>query len=139
MSVCRAEDIGAAATAGDVKAVEELLGFVGVNFYKEADWFVLWPTMWQNEDGNYLVYPRRFVISLSKVTPATDDSENIEVVQINKKNVILRFPTGTTDHLHFTGVIGHATQKALSVGDELKVGDTVLRDCLLYTSPSPRD
>ena len=123
MSFCRAEEIGAGATAQDVKAVAELLELYGIPFYTSASWFIGIPAMIWLGDKSYLVDSMRRVISLDTVVSG---NTNLTVEKIDGRVVTLNM-SSPMGNLSFTGVYGVATMQELLAGDTIKAGDTIIR------------
>ena len=130
MSFCRAEDIGEDANASDVEAVAGVLNWWGVSFYDPQVWYMPTPSVRQIAKDTYQVDAMRKVIKIDSVIQqsAFRTPVDIPVVEIDGRIVTLTMKWGYTQDLKFTGVIGNAIESQLSVGDELKVGDTILRD-----------
>ena len=130
MSFCRAEDIGEDANASDVEAVAGVLNWWGVRFYDPQVWYMPTPSVRQIAKDTYQVDAMRKVIKIDSVIQqsAFRTPVDIPVVEIDGRIVTLTMKWGYTQDLKFTGVIGNAIESQLSVGDELKVGDTILRD-----------
>ena len=129
MSWCRASEIGAAATAGDVLAVQDLLELYGISFYKTSSWSVHDPTLERVSNDDYRIYASRYVISLDQAQclDGQFEPQDLTVVSADGETVVLTLPDGPVGPIYFTGVVGRAQQQALSAGDTLEVGDTLLR------------
>ena len=132
MSWVRASDIGAAADISDVRAVADVFANEGIVFYNdEHDWFVNKVACQQYDRDKAIIHATIPVISLTSVKMVNPDWTEVDVTvdSINGKLIYIDFGDNIfTGYFKFSGAIGWARMSETTVGDDLLIGDTIIRN-----------